>query len=143
MEKDTVIIVAEDDTGHFELIKRDLRLKIPNEILQFRDGEQLLNFFSKRATPPHRSDDKSYVLLLDIRMPRMDGCEALKLIKQDDNLRRIPVIMLTTTDDDIEIDLCYRLGCNFYLVKPVNYDRFLETIENLAAFLSVKQVKLA
>jgi CheY-like chemotaxis protein len=81
--------------------------------------------------------DESIVILLDINMPRIDGIEALKQIKANPVTFRIPVIMLTTTDDPREIDRCYELGCNVYITKPVEYDGFIDAIRRLGLFLQI------
>jgi len=80
------------------------------------------------------------VLLLDIRMPKMDGTEVLEQIKMDVELRKIPVIMLTTTDDPREVEHCHVLGCSNYITKPVEYDSFVDAIRRLGLFLSIVQV---
>jgi CheY-like chemotaxis protein len=89
---------------------------------------------------PHRNLDSSYLLLLDIRMPKVDGVEVLRQLKADDELRKLPVIMLTTTDDPREVQRCHALGCSSYIVKPVDYDRFAEAIKNLGLFISLVEV---
>ena len=81
--------------------------------------------------------DEAIVILLDINMPRIDGIEALKQIKANPATFRIPVIMLTTTDDPREIDRCYELGCNVYITKPVEYDVFIDAIRRLGLFLQI------
>ena len=80
------------------------------------------------------------LVLLDLNLPDMSGTEILARIKADEQLRRIPVIVLTTTDDRIEIERCYDLGCNVYITKPVNYDAFATAIRQLGLFLAVMQV---
>ena len=143
MNKNTAILVAEDDAGHFELVKRNLWLHcVENEILHFKDGQEILNFLFMEGDGPKREPDSSYLLLLDIRMPKVDGHEVLRRIKGDQELRKMPVIMLTTTDDTKEIDLFYDLGCSFYMVKPVNYSRFLQAVEHLGEFLSLGGVRV-
>ncbi|MDY6964448.1 MAG: response regulator [Halobacteriota archaeon] len=136
-----IILIAEDDMGHASLIKKNLkRSGITNQIIHFKDGEEVLNFLFKRGDLPHRVDGVSYLLLLDIRMPKIDGTEVLRQIKSDDELKKIPVTMLTTTDDPREIERCHELGCSNYITKPIDYDRFVETIRQLGLFLSVVKV---
>jgi CheY-like chemotaxis protein len=118
MRHDTVIILAEDDEGHAGLIIRNLRRTgIDNEILHFKNGEETLNFLLRHNGGSHRKEGVSYVLLLDLRMPKVDGIEVMRQIKQDSQLKNIPVIVITTTDDPGEIELCYALGCSSYIVK--------------------------
>jgi len=143
MNKNAVILIAEDDSGHYELVKRNLWLScVESEILHFRDGQELLDFLFMQGPGPHRDQNGSYILLLDIRMPKVDGREVLRRIKQDVCLRDVPVIMLTTTGNEKEIALCYELGCSFYIVKPVDYNKFMEAVGNLGKFLSMKGLRI-
>lgn len=140
MRKEVTILLAEDDPGHATLVTKNLkRGGIENEIIRFEDGAELIDFFEN-------SDDfdsgKSYLVLLDIRMPRMDGIEALKIIKSRPVLRTIPVIMLTTTDDPTEINKCYDYGCGAYIVKPVEREPFIDALRNLGLFLTVVEVPI-
>jgi CheY-like chemotaxis protein len=141
MNDDAVILIAEDDDGHFALIKKNLsRAGIFNKVIQFGDGQELVDFLFMNGHSPQRESNTPYLLMLDIRMPKMDGIDVLTQIKQDDALSRIPVIMLTTTDDPVEIERCHALGCSMYIVKPVEYDKFTHTIRKLGSFFSVISV---
>ena len=141
LANEVTLIVAEDDDGHASLITRNLkRAGIKNEIVRFRDGQETLDFLFRDGNGTHRHTDTSYILLLDIRMPKVDGVEVLRKIKQDPELTKIPVTMLTTTDDPREVEECYCLGCSNYITKPVDYDRFVEVIKQLGLFLLVVQV---
>jgi len=143
MRKDMVILIAEDDAGHFQLIKKNLWLAcVDNDILQFKDGRQILDFLLQRGDGPHLDEDKQYIMLLDVRMPRVDGLEVLAKIKDSEKLRRIPVIMLTTTSESSMVEQCYELGCSCYVVKPVDYHRFMEAVQNLGKFLSLEGLRL-
>lgn len=143
MKEDIVILIAEDNAGHFQLIKKNLWLTcVDHDILQFKNGKEILNFLFKTETEIHLEEDKKYVLLLDIRMPQVDGLEVLKRIKEDQKLRKIPVIMLTTTSDASMIRQCYELGCSYYIVKPVDYHYFMEAVQNLGEFLSLESMRL-
>ena len=138
--KQLVIIITEDDDGHAELIKDGLRKSgICNELIRFEDGQELWDFF-KAKDGKKLNDDNAYLLLLDINMPRMDGIEVLSRMKNDDNLRKIPVIMLTTTDDKREIERCYQLGCSVYITKPVDFAEFSERLKRLGLFLQIVSV---
>lgn len=141
MTQEVVIIIAEDDAGHARLIEKNLaRGGLHNPIQRFENGQEVLDFLFRRGTGPHRRTDAAYLLLMDIRMPKVDGMEALRQIKDDSSLRKIPVIMLTTTDDPREIERCHLLGCNSYIVKPVDYDKFAEAIKQLGMFVSLVRV---
>ena len=129
MNEDIVILIAEDNAGHFQLIKKNLWLTcVNNDILLFKDGQGVLDFLFKNGNGIHLEEKKQYILLLDIRMPKVDGLEVLKIIKKDERLRKIPVIMLTTTSDASMIKQCYELGCSYYMVKPVDYHHFMKAI---------------
>jgi CheY-like chemotaxis protein len=140
MNNDMVVIIAEDDDGHAALIQKNLqRAGIINDKLRFRNGEEVLDFLFDRHENK-RNPDLSYLLLLDIRMPRVDGIEVLRQIKEDEGLRKLPVIMLTTTDDPVEVDKCHQLGCNNYIVKPLNYEHFVDVIKRLGLFMKIVQI---
>ncbi len=141
MTRDLIILIADDDTGHARLIEKNLRRAgLQNEILRFEDGQHTLDFLFRRGDGPRRRLDCPYLLLLDIRMPKVDGVEVLRQIKQDADLRKLPVSMLTTTDDPREVDRCHALGCSNYLVKPVDYEQFSEAMMRLGFFISLVQV---
>lgn len=141
MTQEVVIIIAEDDAGHARLIEKNLgRVGLHNPIQFFENGQEVLDFLFRRGPGPHRKSDTAYLLMLDIRMPKVDGVETLRQVKEDDSLRKLPVIMLTTTDDPREIQRCHQLGCNSYIVKPVDYDKFAEAIKQLGMFVSLVQV---
>lgn len=139
--KEVSILIAEDDAGHARLIEKNLaRAGLHNPIQRFQNGQEILDFLFQRGPEPHRIPDASYLLLLDIRMPKVDGVEVLRQVKEDPLLRRLPVIMLTTTEDPREVERCHSTGCNNYIVKPVDYDKFAEAIEQLGLFVSLVQV---
>lgn len=138
MNTEVVILIAEDDEGHAGLIKRNLkRSGIVNEMLFFKDGQEILNFLFKTNGEQQLEDGSSYVLLLDIRMPKIDGVEVLERVKADPELRKLPVLMITTTDDPREVERCHALGCNNYITKPIVYDDFVNAIRQLGLFLAV------
>lgn len=141
MNKEVVILIAEDDEGHALLIRKNLeRSGVKNQTLHFMDGQEVLDFLFMKGQGPHRSPESSYLLLLDIKMPRVDGLEVLRQIKADAELRKIPVIMVTTTDDPREVDHCHSLGCNSYITKPVVYENFVSAIKQLGFFLMVVEI---
>jgi len=141
LNQEVIILIAEDDEGHAELIRKNLvRAGIANRIVHFKDGQETVDFLFRRGTGLRRAPGESYVLLLDIRMPKLDGTEVLEQIKADPELRKIPVIIVTTTDDPREVERCHALGCNTYITKPIEYDNFVNAIRQLGLFLAVVQV---
>ncbi len=141
MTKEVVILIADDDAGHTRLIEKNLqRAGLHNSILRFENGQNILDFLFCRGEGPKRASDTPYLLLLDIRMPKVDGIEVLRQVKADPDLRKLPVSMLTTTDDPREVARCHQLGCNNYIVKPVGYEKFAEAIQQLGLFISLVQV---
>jgi CheY-like chemotaxis protein len=141
MTREVVILIAEDDNGHALLIEKNLhRVGLHNPTLRFENGQDILDFLFMRGAGQRRLPDTAYLLLLDIRMPKVDGVEVLRRIKDDPELRKLPVIMLTTTDDPREVARCHTFGCGNYLVKPVDYERFSEAIKQLGLFISLVQV---
>jgi len=136
--KEMVILIAEDDDGHAELIKEGLvDSGVCNKILRFSNGEEIWNFLARIGDKEVRNEDKSYLILLDIRMPKMDGVEVLRKLKLDQELKDIPIVMLTTTDDPREVETCYKLGCNFYITKPIDFLKFTDTLKRLGLFIQV------
>jgi CheY-like chemotaxis protein len=139
--KELIILVAEDDDGHAELIRIGLlESGICNKIIRFANGNEVWQFF-EGTNPDHVCDrSKSYLLLLDINMPIMDGIEVLRRLKANDDYKEIPIMMLTTTDDPREVEACYKLGCNIYITKPVDFIKFSETLKNLGLFIQVVKI---
>ena len=132
MNKEVIIVIAEDDFGHANLIKRNIRRAgFHNTIKHFTDGEQALDYFFSDT-----SDLKSHdhLLLLDIRMPKIDGITVLSKLRLNLQQSNIPVIIITTTDDPHEIEKCYKLGCNSYMVKPIEYSNFIEAFIRTGLF---------
>lgn len=131
------IIMVEDDDGHARLIEKNVRRAgVSNEIRHFADGTAALAHLfdeSVRSNGP-------LLVLLDLNLPDMSGTDILAKLKADEKLKRAPVIVLTTTDDQREVQRCYDLGCNVYITKPVEYDTFAQAIRQLGLFLSVMQV---
>ncbi len=134
------LILAEDDDGHASLVQRNLRRAgFVNQLVHVRDGQEALDYIRGESNHARRVA-ADFVLLLDINMPRVDGTEVLRRIKADPTTAKIPVIILTTTDDPREIERCYDLGCSVYLTKPVDYEGFIDAINRLGLFLQVVKV---
>jgi len=135
------ILITDDDDGHAFLIEDNLRragVNVP--FLRFSDGQEVLDFLFSRTTEPTFEHDRPYLLLLDIRMPKVDGVTVLQQIKADPNLHKLPVIILTTTEDPREVERCHDLGCNVYMQKPVAFDSFAAAITRLGQFLTLLQL---
>lgn len=133
------IIMIEDDEGHARLIEKNIRRAgIANDLTHFLDGTTALNYLFEHDHGPRKNGPA--LVLLDLNLPDMSGIDILTRIKGDEHLRRTPVVILTTTDDKVEIDRCYDLGANVYITKPVNYESFADAIRQLGLFLSVIQV---
>lgn len=130
------IVMIEDDLGHAKLIEKNIRrANISNDIVHFAEGGSALDYlFSDEVRM-----DGPMLILLDLNLPDMSGTDILAQVKGDERLRRAPVVVLTTTDDKVEIDRCYDLGCNVYITKPVDYESFSGAIRQLGLFLSVMQ----
>ncbi len=138
-ESQPTILIAEDNPGHAALIKRNLkRSGIRNPIRHFKDGQAIVDYLFNQ--PDLDADSASYVILLDIQMPKLNGIEVLERIKTNPKLKALPVTMLTTTDNPKEVQRCHELGCNNYVMKPVAYDAFMEAIQRLGSFLQIVQV---
>jgi CheY-like chemotaxis protein len=139
-QQPVTIVMIEDDEGHARLIEKNIRRAgISNTIRHFLDGTSALDFLFNHADGP--AVNGPALILLDLNLPDMSGTDILAKIKAEGGpLRRTPVVVLTTTDDKVEIQRCYDLGCNVYITKPVNYESFADAIRQLGLFLSVIQV---
>lgn len=136
------ILLVEDDPGQARLIRKNLRRSgISNEIVCLDDGQKAVDFlFHQGAYIEDAVEDplrRPFLVLLDLNLPVLDGYQVLKRIKSDDRTRHIPVIVLTTTDSPYEIARSYELGCNVYITKPVEYDKFCEAIRRLGLFMEI------
>ena len=134
------IVMIEDDEGHARLIEKNIRRAgILNDIRHFTDGTTALAYMFESPDGPALNGPA--LVLLDLNLPDMSGTDILAKIKAEGSpLKRTPVVVLTTTDDKVEIQRCYDLGCNVYITKPVNYESFAQAIRQLGLFLSVIQV---
>ena len=136
------ILLVEDDDGHARLVERNLRkVNLSNPIDRVRDGVEALEYLHNQGAFSDRSRySHPRLVLLDINMPRMDGIEVLERIKADEHLRCLPVIMLTSTDNQSEIDRCYCAGANGYVAKPVNIATLGEKLQRLGMFLEIVEL---
>ena len=139
--KAVTILLVEDDPGHARLIEKNLRRSnITNQIMIFGNGQQALDYLFTSGEYTEDHPHWPVLMLLDLNLPGLDGYQVLKRMKQDERTKRIPVIILTTTDDAHEVVKCYDLGCNVYITKPVDYTQFSEAIRKIGLFLSVVTV---
>lgn len=138
------IILVEDDDGHAVLVEKNLRRAgVTSAFVRLRDGQEALDYFFPTLPGASRAPAETTanrVVLLDVNMPKIDGLEVLRRLKDDPATAALPVIMLTTTDDPREIERCYELGCNIYVTKPVEYEAFIEAVRRLGNFLQVVKV---
>jgi CheY-like chemotaxis protein len=131
------IVMVEDDDGHARLIEKNIRRAgVCNEIRHFTDGTSAIEHLFSDAV----RNNGPFLMLLDLNLPDMNGVDILAQIKADEKLKRAPVIVLTTTDDQREVQRCYDLGANVYITKPVEYESFAQAIRQLGLFLSVIQI---
>jgi CheY-like chemotaxis protein len=136
-----VIVMVEDDEGHARLIERNIRRAgVNNEIVPFTNGTDALNYLLGEDGSGEAHASRCLLVLLDLNLPDMTGVDILTKVKSNPHLRRSPVIVLTTTDEQTEIQRCYDLGANVYITKPVNYESFAHAIRQLGLFLAVMQV---
>lgn len=131
---DPTILVVEDDEGHRVLIERALQgAGVDNDIVELGDGQRAIDYLL--GEDAHRTSP--LFVLLDLNLPRRSGFEVLEVLKSDRRTRRIPVVIFTTTDNPREMERCYDLGCNAYVTKPIEFERFGEAIRSIGQFLSV------
>ena len=135
------IIMIEDDEGHARLIEKNLRRAgVNNQIIPFKNGTEALDHMLGKDRTGNVSMGKQYLVLLDLNLPDMTGVDILEKVKTNQHTKLMPVVVLTTTDDEREIKRCYDLGANVYITKPVDYDNFANAIRQLGLFFSVIQV---
>ena len=133
------ILLIEDDPGHARLIEKNVRRAgVNNQIVHLTDGTSALAHLAE--TGRDGLPGRPLLVLLDLNLPDMSGTDILRRIKEDPDLKAVPVVILTTTDDRGEIQRCYALGCNVYITKPVEYETFSQAIRQLGLFLSIMQV---
>lgn len=139
--KAVTIVMIEDDEGHARLIEKNIRRAgVNNPVLPFTNGTAALDFVLGPDRSGETSSGKQMLILLDLNLPDMTGVDILEKVKTNPHTRRTPVVVLTTTDDDREIQRCYDLGANVYITKPVDYENFANAIRQLGLFFSVIQV---
>jgi CheY-like chemotaxis protein len=132
------ILIVEDDPKDVELTLTALEeYNLANEVVVTRDGEEALDYLYCRGNFKMRTSDNPAVLLLDLKLPKVDGLEVLQQIKSDEKLRMIPVVVLTSSREERDMVASYTLGVNAYVVKPVDFHEFVNAIKELGIFWAV------
>ena len=132
------ILLAEDDPRDVELALQGLREKgLANEIQVVNDGEAALDFLYRRGAWADRDPGHPALVLLDLKMPLVSGIEVLEAMRQDDDLRRIPVVVMTSSREEADLARAYELGCNAYVVKPVDFRSFVDAVSAVGLFWAV------
>jgi DNA-binding response OmpR family regulator len=138
MDKLGRILLVEDDERDVELTMNALdEYNLANEVIVTRDGEEALDYLYCRGKHNSRSSDNPAVLLLDLKLPKVDGLEVLRQIKSDEKLKIIPVVVLTSSHEEKDMVASYKLGVNAYVVKPVDFHEFVNAIKELGVFWAV------
>lgn len=133
------ILLVEDDPGHARLIEKNLRRGgITNEIVFINNGQGVIDYLEDCLCG--QATLAKLLILLDLNLPVLDGYQVLGRIKADERTRRVPVVVLTTTDIPQEVTKCYELGCNLFITKPVQYDELCTAVSNLGMLLSIMKV---
>ena len=132
------ILMVEDDPKDVELTMTALEgYNLANEVIVTRDGEEALDYLYRRGKYTTRSSDHPAVILLDLKLPKIDGLEVLRQVKSDDNLKMIPVVVLTSSREEKDLVSSYKLGVNAYVVKPVDFHEFVNAIKELGVFWAI------
>jgi CheY-like chemotaxis protein len=138
MEQLGRILMVEDDPKDVELTLTALEdYKLANEVVVTRDGEEALDYLYCRGNFTTRPPENPAVLLLDLKLPKVDGLEVLQQIKSDEKLRMIPVVVLTSSREERDMVASYTLGVNAYVVKPVDFHEFINAVKELGIFWAV------
>jgi CheY-like chemotaxis protein len=132
------ILLAEDNDNDLELTLAALRAnRLANEIVVVRDGAEAVEWLFRRGRFADRPDDLPALVLLDLKMPKVDGLEVLRQIKSDPRLRLTPVVMLTASREESDLIRSYELGVNGYVVKPVEFDAFVAAVRQIGGYWAV------
>ncbi|WP_213878770.1 response regulator [Pseudomonas sp. dw_358] len=132
------ILLVEDNPHDLELTLVALeRSQLANEVIVLRDGAEALDYLHRRGDYQGRDEGNPAVMLLDLKLPRVDGLEVLKIVRETEALRSIPVVMLTSSREEPDLNRAYELGVNAYVVKPVEFKEFVSAISDLGVFWAV------
>lgn len=139
---DTVVLV-EDNPDDAELTMRSLNsLQLGNQIIWLKDGAEAINYlFGQQPDQSRRVSNRPKLILLDLKLPKLNGIEVLKRIKSDDQMKTVPVVVMTSSNESVDLKTCYELGVNSFVTKPINYQEFIEATKNIGLYwLLVNQV---
>jgi CheY-like chemotaxis protein len=132
------ILLVEDNPNDIELTLIALeKSRLANPVVSVRDGAEALDYLRREGEWASRADENPAVILLDKKLPKIDGHEVLKSVRSDERLKRIPVVMLTSSREEKDLLRSYDLGVNAYVVKPVEFDDFMAAISDLGMFWAV------
>lgn len=132
------ILLAEDNPMDVELTLEALNEhSLANQVVVLKDGVEVIEYLNFEGQYSKRSPEPPAVLLLDIKMPRMDGIEVLRAIRDDARFKKLPVVMLTSSREEPDLKTCYELGVNAYVVKPVNFNEFIEAVKQIGIFWGI------
>ena len=132
------ILLVEDSPGDAEMTLKALEAHhLANQVLHLRDGAEALDFLYQRGEFAARPNGNPAVVLLDLKMPKVDGLEVLRQIKGEPSLKRIPVVVMTSSREDQDLQSCYALGVNAYVVKPVKFQEFVDAVKQVGAFWAI------
>ena len=135
MEPIKRILLVEDDPKDIELTLTALsEYNLANEIAIARDGVEALDYLYRRGTFAQRPAGNPVVILLDLKMPKLDGVQVLQQLKSDEQMRSIPIVILTSSRESRDLEECYKLGVNAYVVKPVRFTEFVEAVKQIGVF---------
>ena len=135
MQNSKPILLIEDDDVDVMTVKRALRdLKVANQLVPIGDGEEAIEYLRNESAA------KPCLVLLDLNMPKMDGAEFLKIVKKDKTLKKIPVVILTTSNSDRDVIESFELGAAGYMVKSVDYEKFVETIRAIDLYWTLSKL---
>ena len=138
MKKLKTILLAEDNPQDVELTIEALKEhNLANNIVSVGDGVEAMEYLKYEGKFKNREKGNPAILLLDIKMPRMDGIEVLEAIRNDDRLKTLPIVMLTSSREEPDLKKCYTLGVNAYVVKPVNFKEFIDAVKHIGIFWAI------
>jgi len=129
------ILLVEDNPNDRELVLIALeKMRLANQVIATQDGAAALDYMYRRGVYQDRAEGNPAVILLDLKLPKVDGLQVLKQMKADPTMKNVPIVMLTSSREDKDLIRCYSLGVNAYVVKPVSFTQFIEAIGDLAVF---------